>query len=47
MERQNGAAPGQKAAYIKSKGLPGGMIWEMSGETPGGAPLGALHSGLQ
>jgi chitinase len=38
---------GQKAAYIKSKGLLGGMIWEMSGDTPGGALLGALHSGLQ
>ena len=23
------------------------MIWEMSGDTPGGALLGALHSGLQ
>ncbi|MGI5400223.1 glycosyl hydrolase family 18 protein [Streptomyces sp. CA-135486] len=38
---------GQKAAYIKSKGLLGGMIWEMSGDTPGGTLLSALHSGLQ
>ena len=37
---------GQRAAYIKSKGSLGGMIWEMSGDTPGGALLGALHSGL-
>jgi chitinase len=38
---------GKKAEYIKSKGLLGGMIWEMSGDTPNGTLLGALHSGLQ
>ncbi|MGP3983316.1 glycosyl hydrolase family 18 protein [Streptomyces sp. KR80] len=38
---------GKKAEYIKSKGLLGGMIWEMSGDTPNGTLLGALHNGLQ
>lgn len=37
---------GKKAAYIKSKNLLGGMIWEMSGDTPNGSLLGTLHSGL-
>ncbi|MFF3690242.1 glycosyl hydrolase family 18 protein [Streptomyces sp. NPDC002187] len=38
---------GQKAAYIKSKGLLGAMVWEMSGDTPSGSLMGALDSGLR
>ena len=37
---------GKKAEYIKSKGLLGAMIWEMSGDTGDGALLGALDRGL-
>ncbi|WP_406001938.1 hypothetical protein [Streptomyces sp. NBC_00829] len=33
--------------YRDAKGLLGGMIWEMSGDTPGGALLAALDSGLR
>ncbi|MEU9080080.1 glycosyl hydrolase family 18 protein [Kitasatospora sp. NPDC004745] len=38
---------GQKAAYLKSKNLLGGMIWEMSGDTPSGTLIGALDAGLK
>ncbi|MFF3554643.1 glycosyl hydrolase family 18 protein [Streptomyces tsukubensis] len=37
---------GKKAEWIKSKGLLGGMIWEMSGDTPTGTLMNALHAGL-
>ncbi|MCT2594394.1 fibronectin type III domain-containing protein [Streptomyces sp. N2-109] len=37
----------KKTEYIKSKGLLGGMIWEMSGDTPNGSLMSALHGGLQ
>jgi chitinase len=30
----------------KAKGLLGGMIWEMSGDTASGTLMSALHSGL-
>jgi chitinase len=36
---------GKKAAWIKSKGLLGGMIWEMSGDT--GTLMTAVDSGLK
>ncbi|GAA1176046.1 chitinase [Kitasatospora gansuensis] len=38
---------GKKAAYVKSKGLLGAMIWEMSGDTAGGALITALDNGLK
>ena len=36
---------GQKTAWIKTKGLLGAMIWEMSGDTTG-TLMTALNSGL-
>ncbi|MFC8454732.1 glycosyl hydrolase family 18 protein [Kitasatospora sp. NPDC057223] len=38
---------GQKTAYLKSKGLLGSMIWEMSGDTPTGTLMTALDNGLK
>ncbi|OKI21845.1 glycosyl hydrolase family 18 protein [Streptomyces sp. CB03911] len=38
---------GQKTAYLKSKGLLGSMIWEMSGDTPTGTLITALDNGLK
>jgi chitinase len=35
---------GQKTAWVKSKGLLGVMIWEMSGDT--GTLMGAVDTGL-
>ncbi|MFI6157948.1 glycosyl hydrolase family 18 protein [Kitasatospora sp. NPDC051170] len=37
----------QKTAYLRSKGLLGGMIWELSGDTPSGTLMGALDGGLK
>ncbi|MFJ2868343.1 glycosyl hydrolase family 18 protein [Kitasatospora sp. NPDC087314] len=37
----------QKTAYLKSKNLLGGMIWEISGDTPSGTLINALDSGLK
>ncbi|WP_129306103.1 glycosyl hydrolase family 18 protein [Streptomyces sp. L2] len=37
---------GKKTAWIKSKGLLGGFVWEMSGDTPNGALMTALDDGL-
>ncbi|MGW4032615.1 glycosyl hydrolase family 18 protein [Streptomyces sp. NPDC004838] len=37
---------GKKTDWIKSKGLLGGMVWEMSGDTPNGTLMNALHAGL-
>ncbi len=36
----------QKTAWLKSKGLLGGMVWEMSGDTGTGTLMTALHNGL-
>ncbi|GLF96589.1 glycosyl hydrolase family 18 protein [Streptomyces yaizuensis] len=36
----------RKTAWIRSKGLLGAMIWEMSGDTPNGTLMNALHTGL-
>ncbi|MEU6393936.1 glycosyl hydrolase family 18 protein [Streptomyces sp. NPDC046939] len=38
---------GKKTAWIKSKGLLGGFVWEMSGDTPNGQLMTALDSGLK
>ncbi|MFF4081237.1 glycosyl hydrolase family 18 protein [Streptomyces sp. NPDC001777] len=38
---------GRKTAYVKSKGLLGVMIWEMSGDTPQGTLMNALDTGLK
>ncbi|KJK55748.1 glycosyl hydrolase family 18 protein [Saccharothrix sp. ST-888] len=38
---------GQKTAYPRSKGLLGGMIWEMSGDAPNGTLITALDNGLK
>ncbi|MFH9073517.1 glycosyl hydrolase family 18 protein [Streptomyces alboflavus] len=38
---------GKKTAWIRSKGLLGGMIWEMSGDTPTGTLMTALDNGLK
>ena len=38
---------GQKTAWIKSKGLLGGFIWEMSGDTANGSLMSALTTGLK
>ncbi|MFI6285536.1 glycosyl hydrolase family 18 protein [Streptomyces sp. NPDC051018] len=37
---------GKKTDWIKSKGLLGAMVWEMSGDTPTGTLMNALHTGL-
>ncbi len=39
-------AIGKKTAYVKSKGLLGAMIWEMSGDTADGSLMNAVDSGL-
>ncbi|MER6916544.1 glycosyl hydrolase family 18 protein [Streptomyces sp. NPDC000594] len=36
----------RKTAWIRSKGLLGAMVWEMSGDTPNGTLMNALHTGL-
>jgi chitinase len=36
---------GQKTAWIKSQGMLGGMIWEMSGDT--GSLMTAIDTGLR
>ncbi|MGW6458266.1 glycosyl hydrolase family 18 protein, partial [Streptomyces sp. NPDC055078] len=36
---------GKKTDWIKSKGLLGAMVWEMSGDTPNGTLMNALHTG--
>ncbi|MFJ5094122.1 MULTISPECIES: glycosyl hydrolase family 18 protein [unclassified Streptomyces] len=38
---------GKKTAWIKSKGLLGGFVWEMSGDTPNGQLMTALDNGLK
>ncbi|MDN3262029.1 glycosyl hydrolase family 18 protein [Streptomyces sp. CSDS2] len=38
---------GKKTAWIKSKGLLGGFVWEMSGDTPDGRLMTALDDGLR
>ncbi|MFI0165591.1 glycosyl hydrolase family 18 protein [Streptomyces sp. NPDC017095] len=38
---------GKKTAWIKSKGLLGGFVWEMSGDTPNGQLMTALNDGLK
>ena len=38
---------GRKTAWLKSKGLLGAMIWEMSGDTPTGTLMTALDTGLK
>ncbi len=38
---------GKKTAYLKSKGLLGAMIWEMTGDTPGGTLITAIDNGLK
>ncbi|MFD7668157.1 glycosyl hydrolase family 18 protein [Streptomyces sp. NPDC059788] len=37
---------GKKTDWVKSKGLLGAMIWEMSGDTPTGTLMKAIDSGL-
>jgi chitinase len=37
---------GQKTAWLKSKGLLGAMVWEMSGDSPSGTLMTTLHNGL-
>ncbi|MGO4633426.1 glycosyl hydrolase family 18 protein [Streptomyces sp. 2RAF24] len=37
---------GRKTTYLKSKGLLGVFIWEMSGDTPDGTLMTALRTGL-
>jgi chitinase len=37
---------GQKTAYIKTKGLGGAMVWEMSGDTTSGTLMNAISTGL-
>lgn len=37
---------GKKSEWIRNKGLLGAMIWEMSGDTPTGTLMNALHTGL-
>ena len=38
---------GQKTTWLKSKGLLGAMVWEMSGDTPNGSLMTALDNGLK
>ncbi|WP_051813153.1 glycosyl hydrolase family 18 protein [Streptomyces sp. NRRL S-340] len=38
---------GKKTAWIKSEGLLGGFVWEMSGDTPDGRLMTALDGGLK
>ena len=38
---------GQKTAWIKSKGLGGAMVWELSGDTSSAALMTAISNGLQ
>ncbi|WP_380281387.1 glycosyl hydrolase family 18 protein [Kitasatospora purpeofusca] len=38
---------GKKTAWLKSKGLLGAMIWDMTGDTPGGTLINALDGGLK
>ncbi|MFF0970233.1 glycosyl hydrolase family 18 protein [Streptomyces sp. NPDC003703] len=38
---------GKKTAWIKSKGLLGGFVWEMSGDTSNGQLMTALDTGLK
>ncbi|MBJ3808746.1 glycosyl hydrolase family 18 protein [Streptomyces flavofungini] len=38
---------GKKTEWIRSKGLLGGMVWEMSGDTPTGTLMTALDNGLK
>ncbi|WP_445400916.1 glycosyl hydrolase family 18 protein [Streptomyces sp. LE64] len=37
---------GKKAEWIRAKGLLGAMVWELSGDTPDGTLMNALHTGL-
>ncbi|MFH8749698.1 glycosyl hydrolase family 18 protein [Streptomyces rimosus] len=37
---------GKKTDWVKSKGLLGAMVWEMSGDTPTGTLMKAIDSGL-
>lgn len=37
---------GQKTTWLKSKGLLGAMVWEMSGDTSNGTLMTTLHNGL-
>ncbi|MER5766918.1 glycosyl hydrolase family 18 protein [Streptomyces sp. NPDC001985] len=37
---------GKKTDWIKSKGLLGAMVWELSGDTPNGTLMNSLHTGL-
>jgi hypothetical protein len=36
----------QKTSWLRSKGLLGAMVWEMSGDTAAGALMTTLHTGL-
>ena len=36
----------KKTAWIKQRGLLGGMIWEMSGDTANGTLINAVDAGL-
>ncbi|MER6364106.1 glycosyl hydrolase family 18 protein [Kitasatospora sp. NPDC001527] len=38
---------GKKTAWLKSKGLLGAMIWDMTGDTPGGTLINAVDGGLK
>ena len=38
---------GKKTDWVKSKGLLGGFVWEMSGDTPDGRLMTALANGLE
>jgi hypothetical protein len=40
------ASVSNKASYILSRGLAGGMFWELSGDTPSIALLSSLYNGL-
>ncbi|KAB8181393.1 hypothetical protein [Microbispora catharanthi] len=45
LEHDDAWSIGRKAAWLRSKGLLGAMIWEMSGDT--GTLMGALDAGLR